>query len=184
MCQSQLYLQNLLFSLRHISALIISLHQALTRIREEWSLTKVCPLNNETDFFSGRLSNRLAKPWMVVTARMCSFQRAEACLYSSSKCRFTAVEVIVCLCQIFDMEQHAVINFILNRGKQPRNCTRARKMCTVMTVWVVHKSSDCSHVFKKAGNRRRMTLVQAGQFPLGPLKMWRKLAPLWCRTGV
>jgi hypothetical protein len=180
MCQSQLYLQNLLlFSLRHISALIISLRQALTKILEEWSLTKVCPLNNETDFFSERLANRLAKQCMVVTARMCSFQRAETC-------RFTAVEVSVCLCPVSKFStwnNMPWLNFILNRGKLPRNCTRARKMCTVMTVWVVHKSSDCSRVFKKAGNRWRMTLVQAGQFPLGPLKMWRKLAPLWCRTG-
>jgi len=24
--------------------------------------------------------------------------------------------------------------------------------------------------------------VQAGQFPLGPMKVWRELIPLWCRT--
>jgi hypothetical protein len=47
----------------------------------------------------------------------------------------------------------------------------------------VHKSSDGSRLFKKAGYCWRMILAQAGQLPLGPMKMRRKLAQLWCRTG-
>jgi hypothetical protein len=49
--------------------------------------------------------------------------------------------------------------------------------------WVVYKFSDGSRLFKKAGHRWKMILVQAGQIPLSPMKMWRNLALLWRRTG-
>jgi acyl-CoA reductase-like NAD-dependent aldehyde dehydrogenase len=44
-------------------------------------------------------------------------------------------------------------------------------MCTVMSERVV-QSSDGSHIFRMAGNRWRMNLVEAGQFPFGPMKKW------------
>ena len=39
--------------------------------------------------------------------------------------------------------------------------------------WLVLKSADGLCIFKKAGNRWRMIIVQASQFLLGPIEMWR-----------
>ena len=113
---------------------------------------------------------------MVLTAG-----RAQTRLYSISGCRFIAIEV-KCVCSASEASTWSNVpwlNFTLNRGKLPMKCTVTWKMCSVK--WVVQSSND-SRVFKMAVNWR-MNLVEAGHFPLGPMKKWRKLAPLRWRTG-
>jgi len=41
-------------------------------------------------------------------------------------------------------------------------------------------SSDGLCIFKKAGNRWRVIIVQGSQFLLGPIKMWKKRAIMFC----
>ena len=114
----------------------------------------VCALSNTTDFFSECPTNRWAKWYMVVTARVCSFQRTRARLCSVSSCRFIAVEISVCLLRVSKFSTWSIVqwlDFTLNRGKLPRKCTKTWRMCTVVTVLVMHRSADSSAFARRWG---------------------------------
>jgi hypothetical protein len=74
------------------------------------------------------------------------------------------------------MKQRGVIKFYFKSGKTPTEVYSDLK--NVYGDERVVQSTDASHGFKMAGNRWRMNLVEAGHFPLGPMKKWRTLTPV------
>jgi hypothetical protein len=74
------------------------------------------------------------------------------------------------------MEQRVVIKFYFKSGSTATEAYRDLKN-VYDDVRAMPKSSCVSRVLKKTAYHRRMILVLAGQFPLGPMEMWRKLAP-------
>ena len=96
---------------------------------------------------------------------------------SLSSYRRQSKRVFVLCVKIFEMEQRAMNKFYFKSEKTAKKVYQDQKNLYGDDC-VVHKSSDVSRAFKKAGNRWRMILAQAGQFPRGPMKMRRKLSQL------
>jgi len=89
---------------------------------------------------------------MVLTAILCSSQQAHTLLYCISSCHFIAIEASMFVARIesSDIQQQVVIKFYFKSSRIPWKCNKTSKMCRVMAVLIMHKSS---HIFEKAGNR-------------------------------
>jgi hypothetical protein len=95
---------------------------------------------------------------MVLTAIVRSSQQARALLYCISSCHFIAIEVSMFAARVksSDIQQQVVIKLYFKTSRIPRKCNKTTKMCTVMTVQIMHNSL---YVFKKAANSWRTNLT-------------------------